>query len=78
MIVKVQISQYSSDGEKKMLVYNEDRSVEYEDVATKEVLKKMGKSPKKYFEAEVIPHPKNWLRGESVVNLIKETKPQSW
>lgn len=78
MIVKVQISVGSSDGKKHMLIYNKDKSVMYEDEATDQVLKLMNGRPKLFFEAEVIPHPQNWLKGEKVVNIIKETEWQKW
>lgn len=78
MIVKVQISTDSSDGVKYVLIYNEDRTLEYQDVAHEKVLMAMAGSLKEFWEAEVIPHPKNWMKGESVINLIEKAKWQNW
>lgn len=78
MIVKVQISQFSSDGESRMLIYDEKRQHEFEDIASKQILELMKRRPKAFFEAEIIPHPKNWLQGEKVINIIKEAEWQNW
>jgi hypothetical protein len=58
MIVKVQLSQFDSQGRTMMLVYNEDRSIMYEDEATKPIIDAMSGEPKKFFHAELIPDPK--------------------
>lgn len=69
MIVKVQISQFSSDGKTRMLVYNEDRTVKYEGEATAEIITKMKGLPKQFFHSEI----KNWER------LIQQQAPwQNW
>jgi hypothetical protein len=57
MIVKVQISQFDSEGGKRMLIYNQDRDIMYETDATEDVVKAMGNEPKKYFHAKLIPDP---------------------
>lgn len=69
MIVKVQISQFSSDGVSRMLVYNESRTVKYEGEVTKEVLLKMKGLPKQFFHSEI----KN---GERI--LLKVAPWQNW
>lgn len=51
MIVKVQISQFSSDGKLHVLIYNKDQSVLYEAEATKAIAKLMGDRPKAFFHA---------------------------
>ncbi len=51
MIIKVQLSQSSSDGVRRMLIYNEDRSVRIEQVATLDVIAKMDGFDKGYFPA---------------------------
>lgn len=54
MICKLQISQFSTEEDKQMLIYNEDRSIFYEDKATEEVLKLAGDKPKLYVYAQVV------------------------
>ena len=69
MIVKVQVSLFSTDGTKRMLIYNEDRSTFFEGDLTQEVRKAMDGQPKAYFEAKLI---------DTKVNLIKKVAPQDW
>jgi hypothetical protein len=76
MIVKVQISQFTSDGVKTMLVYDKSRKHEFEDVATKEVLEIMKGRPKLFFEAELVDDPQK--KGAKRINITKETKWQNW
>lgn len=78
MIVKVQISQFDSEGRCMMLVYDKSREVYYEDEATKDVLNKMDGKSKKFFEAEVIPHPINWAKGENIIQIGEEAEWQKW
>lgn len=69
MIVKVQRSQFSSDGLKKILVYDESRKYmhETEDPETVEEIEAMMKGKQKaFFHAEIvdtefhISHPAEW------------------
>lgn len=53
MVVKVQISQFSSDGKTQMLVYNKARTVKYEGEPPAGLLTKMNGSPKQFFHSEV-------------------------
>ena len=53
MIVKVQLSQFDSRGEKRLLVYNKSRTVQYEGEATPEIIAEMGDEQKKFFRAAV-------------------------
>lgn len=76
MIVKVQISQFDSEGRTMMLVYDKKREYEFEGEATKEVIKKMGKEPKKFFNAELIPDP-NKKDAKRIV-ILNEAKWQNW
>lgn len=76
MIVKVQISQFSSDGQKRMLVYDRKRKYEFEDVVTPEILGIMNGRPKLFFEAELIDDPKK--KKAKRINLTKEAKWQNW
>ena len=78
MIVKVQISQFGSEGRKMALIYDQTRKHRLEIEADEKLLKLMGDSPKKYFHATIEPHPKNWLQGEKVFELGKEASWQNW
>lgn len=51
MIIKLQISQFSSDSTKRMLAYDETRDYSFESNATKEVLALMKGRPKAFFYA---------------------------
>jgi hypothetical protein len=53
MILKVQVSIFSTHGTAMALIYNEDRSFVLEFRASERLLKKMGDEPKRFFEAEV-------------------------
>lgn len=76
MIVKVQISQSSSDSQKHMLVYDRKRKYLYEEVASAEILAIMNGRPKVFFEAGLIDDPKK--KGAKQIALIEETKWQNW
>lgn len=41
-----------------MLVYNEDRSIRYEEEATKDILAVMQNEPKRFFNAKVVTKKK--------------------
>lgn len=51
MIVKVQLSLSTTAGARQMLVYNQDRSVQFEGDAPPDIVAKMGDRPKAFFEA---------------------------
>lgn len=51
LIVKVQLSINSSDYERYMLVYNEDRTIEYEKPVTDKEIKALGNKPKSFWYA---------------------------
>lgn len=68
MIVKVQISLARSD--QRVLVYNQDRSVQWEDAVNKEVLALMDGAPKRFFEA--------WLNSEGGIVLGAVAPWQDW
>lgn len=54
MIIKVQISEFSSNGKSMMLIYNKDRSIRYEEKATKDILTIMQNEQKRFFYAKII------------------------
>lgn len=57
MVVKIQVSQKSSDNVQRVLIYNETREFMYETEEPKEVesvLEIMNGHPKAYFNAEII------------------------
>lgn len=51
MIIKLQISQFCSEGSASMLAYNESREYTYQSKASEEVLKLMRGRPKAFFYA---------------------------
>ena len=53
MIVKIQISLATSADKSRVLVYNEDRSIRWEDKAPEAVLILMNGAPKRFFHADV-------------------------
>ena len=76
MIVKVQISQASSDGLVHMLVYDKAREHIYEDEATQEVLDLMGDKKKAFFQARMIDDPEQV--GKKKIVLKSEVPEQEW
>lgn len=73
MIVKLQSSQFSSDGEKRCLIYDRSRAVYYETDKPEEVeplLKVLNDRPKAYFHAEI--------NKEGKVVIGKEAPQQNW
>lgn len=50
-IVKIQLSEYTSANQRQVLVYNEDRSIYWQDTAGPEILQAMRGRPKVFFEA---------------------------
>lgn len=75
MIVKVQLSQFDSEGRKMMLIYNEDRSVRYEEEATKDILTVMQGEQKRFFHAKIVTKKKPPSR---TVQLEEVAAWQSW
>lgn len=53
MIVKVQISQFTTCENPQMLVYDEHKTLKYQGDATAEVLIKMKGLPKQFFHSEI-------------------------
>lgn len=62
-IVKVQVSIFSTDGERRVLIYNEDGSIHEEFPLTADLEREMGKSLKRYFYAHVSKKKKLVLDG---------------
>ena len=69
MILKVQLSLASSDGQRRVLAYNSDKSVLVEFVATKQLVKQLSGKPKSFWEGSIngtmleLQHPvahQNW------------------
>ena len=75
MIVKVQISQFNSQGITSMYIYNEDRSVEYEGEATEDILTIMNGSPKGFFKATLTKDKKG--KGQRI-KIIEKADWQNW
>lgn len=75
-IVKIQISQFTGAGKTQMLVYNEDRSINYETDATESILTLMRGHPKLYFHAKKIPDPKK--KGEFSIEIEGYAPIQNW
>lgn len=71
VIVKVQQSIVSSDGIKRVLVYDEDRQNHYEGPIPKEIEETLAGRLKAYFYADVPIRP-------GFVTLLEEAPEQSW
>ncbi len=72
MIVKVQVSQFSSDDITSILVYDESRKFQYETNNPKEVepiVKMMNGNPKAYFNAKMIG---------TRFQILGQAKKQDW
>lgn len=69
-IVKVQLSLYSGDLPRMILVYNKDRSIMYESPVSDEVVEQLGNQPKTYWKAS--------FRKDGKVMLIKQIEAQGW
>lgn len=72
MIVKVQVSLFTSDDIPTVLVYNEDRSHRYEGPIIKGLMKKMNGYPKKFFWANVN------LSRPDLIDILEEAPWQKW
>jgi len=55
MIVKVQMSLFSSDGTPRCLIYNETRSFQYEGGVNEDMVETMDGRAKAFFEADMGP-----------------------
>lgn len=53
MVVKIQQSLHSSDNQKWLLIYDEERNHHAQIEATEDVLKLLNGRPKAYFEAQI-------------------------
>jgi hypothetical protein len=74
MIVKVQISQFDSEGETRTLIYNKSRNIEYEGPATDEVIKLMRGNEKLFFHANEVQE-----QGKPItLKLLKQAPWQDW
>lgn len=69
MIVKVQVSQFSSDGVTRCLIYNADRSFTYEGGLNQDMVDVMAGRPKAYFEA---------IMGSGGLEIGDEVTEQDW
>jgi len=76
MIVKVQISLFDSD--KRILVYNKDESVMYEDKAPKEIIKRMKGKDKAYFKAHIKFININITDFPKIIILDEMVEDQNW
>lgn len=70
MIVKVQLSLATNRPKQRVLIYNEDRSIMYEDDAAKEVVELMDGLPKAYFRAHLDKNKK--------IVLDEQAEDQDW
>lgn len=70
MIVKVQISIATTHPNRRVLIYNKDRSITYEADVTDEVLALVEGLPKTYFKAHLDRYKK--------LVLDERTKDQDW
>lgn len=70
-IVKVQLSLAGHEpGKRSMLIYSEDRSIQYEKTATPSEIFALGNQPKSYWKAKHRP--------DGVVQLLKPVPWQEW
>lgn len=52
-----------------MLVYNKDKTIRYQSIATQDVLKTMNNRPKVYFEGDIV---------NKKIEIHKELTDQNW
>lgn len=69
LIVKVQLSLFTNERVRQVVVYNEDRSIEFMFDAPKDVLKLMGERPKAFFYATL---------NDGTLGLDEEAPWQDW
>lgn len=70
MIVKVQVSLATSHRQKRVLIYNEDRSVQWEGALTEEIAMITLGRPKSYFEAI--------LHKDGKLEFMEKVEDQDW
>lgn len=70
MIVKVQLSQYTTEDEQQVLVYNKSKSIFYEETASKKIIGMMAGRFKAFFKAR--------LEKDGTLTLKKPAKWQEW
>lgn len=69
-IVKIQLSEYTTANTRQILVYNEDRSVYWQDDAGMEIIQTMRGRPRVFFEA---------IRDSfGVIHIGDEAEDQDW
>jgi hypothetical protein len=78
MIVKVQLSQFDSEGRKMMLMYDKARKYELEMEAPEEFIKLMGDEPKKFFHAKLVPDDRPGYEGSSLIDIGEPAPWQNW
>lgn len=71
IIVKVQVSLFTSEDEPQVLVYSENHKHQYEGPVTEEVIYAMDGEPKKFFYARIPKKP-------GMIELLEEAPWQSW
>lgn len=69
MIVKVQLSIITSEKNRRVLIYNEDRTIEYETDASKEIVDLMRGDLKAFFHASMV---------ETEISLNQRAEWQEW
>jgi hypothetical protein len=69
MVVKVQVSLFTTEAKRQVLIYDESREHRFEGDASEDVLKLMGRDPKAFFNAT--------LKGTTFV-LGKRTSWRDW
>lgn len=72
-IVKVQVSRYTTERKRQVLIYNKDKSVHWMGDASKDVLREMKKRDKAFFYAEIVK-----TKIEIKVNRGEEAPWQDW
>jgi len=69
IIFKVQISEASSDNKTYIRFYNEDRSIDFEQLLTKELKRAFRNKPKSFYYGKVV---------DTKIQIIKEAEWQDW
>ena len=70
MIVKVQLSLFTTAAARQVMIYNRDRSIEFQMDATDGVIEKMDGRPKAFFFAA--------LCKDGSIDLLDEAPFQNW
>jgi len=69
-VVKVQLSLATNHAKQQVLVYNEDRTVYWQDTAGKDIIETMAGRQKAYFVAV--------RNAKGVIEIGEETEEQDW